>query len=60
MKSVMVRDGLSVVAYPIGGTPYDVGVGHLAGLYVVREMHVHESILLRACANWRVAALNFL
>jgi hypothetical protein len=47
MKSVMVRYGLSVVAYPIGGTPYDVGVGHLAELYVVREMHVHESILLR-------------
>jgi hypothetical protein len=47
MKSAMVRDGLSVVAYPIGGTPYDVGVEYLAELYVVREMHVHESILLR-------------
>jgi hypothetical protein len=47
MKSAMVRGGLSVVAYPIGGTPYDVGVEYLAELYVVREMHVHESILLR-------------
>jgi hypothetical protein len=41
MKSAMVRDGLSVVVYPIRGTPYDVGGGYLAELYVVREMHVH-------------------
>jgi hypothetical protein len=47
MKSAMVRGGLCVVAYPIGGTQYDVSVGHLAELYVIREMYVHESILLR-------------
>jgi hypothetical protein len=47
MKSAMVREGLFMVVYPIGGTHYDVGVGHLAELYVIREMHVHESILLR-------------
>jgi hypothetical protein len=47
MKSAMVREGFSVVAYPIGEIPYDVGVRHLEELYVVGEMHVHKSILLR-------------
>jgi hypothetical protein len=47
MKFAMGHEGLCVETYPIGGTPYDVGVGHLAELYVVREIHVHESILLR-------------
>jgi hypothetical protein len=47
MKSAMVREGLFIVAYLIGGTQYDVGVGHLAELYVIREIHGHESILLR-------------
>jgi hypothetical protein len=47
MKFAMVREGLFIVAYPIGGTQYDVGVGHLAELYVIKEMYVHESILLR-------------
>jgi hypothetical protein len=47
MKSAMVREDLFIVAYSLGGTQYDVDVGHLAELYVVREMHVHESILLR-------------
>jgi hypothetical protein len=47
MKSAVVSEALFRVAYPIGGTRHDVGVGHLAELYVVREMHVHESILLR-------------
>jgi hypothetical protein len=47
MKSAIVREGLFMVAYPIGGTQYDVGVGHLAETYVIREMHIHESILLR-------------
>ncbi len=47
MKFAMVREDLLMVVYPIGRTHYDVGVGHLAELYVVREMHVHESILLR-------------
>ena len=47
MKFAIVREGLFIVAYPIGGTQYDVDVGHLAELYVIRDMHVHESILLR-------------
>jgi hypothetical protein len=47
MKSAMVREDLFIVAYPIVGTHYDVGVRHLAELYVIREMRVHESILLR-------------
>jgi hypothetical protein len=47
MKSAMVREGLFMVAYPIGGTYYDVGVRHLAELYIIREIHAHESILLR-------------
>jgi hypothetical protein len=47
MKSAMVCEGLFMVAYPIGGTQYDVAVRHLAETYVIREMHVHKSILLR-------------
>jgi hypothetical protein len=47
MKSAIVREHLFMVAYPIAGTRYHVGVGHLVETYVIREMHVHESILLR-------------
>ena len=47
MKSAMVREGLFMVAYPIGGTQHGLGVGHFAEPYVVREMHGHEYILLR-------------
>jgi hypothetical protein len=47
MKSAMVRDGHFMLAYLIAGTHYDVGVRHLAELYVITEMHVYESILLR-------------
>jgi hypothetical protein len=66
MKSAMVREGLCVVAYSIPRAPYDVGVGHLAGLCVVGEIHVHESILLRrwgarrACAKGPTAAFILL
>ena len=52
MKCAMVREGPFIVAYPIGGTQYDVGVGPLAELYVVRQMHGHEAILLKLPRRW--------